>query len=119
MHAALAFAKRSGATSAEPVVPNSRVTVPVVRRTESPRHFSVYTIDPSGRNAISQGLDSPDATTVRVSVGTTVEGGGGGGGGGGEASVPGEDSAPVSVSLQEASRAAAWVSESDSASVLA
>jgi hypothetical protein len=55
--------KKSLAGSADPALPNSRVTTPVLDRTDKPRHFSVKNSVPSSRKAMSQGLWSPDMRT--------------------------------------------------------
>lgn len=66
--------KRSGATSAEPSVPNRRTVLPSVRRADKPRHFSVNSITPSGVKAMSQGFCKPLMTTVRFSRGVSGDG---------------------------------------------
>ena len=48
------------------------MTVPSGRRTESPLHFSVNSIVPSSRKAMSQGFSSPDRTEVWVSFGASA-----------------------------------------------
>src|SRR5882672_10374035 len=82
--------QRSAATRLDPVVPNSRTTVPFARRTDKPRQRSVKKIVwPSGANAKSQPPCSPVITTVRLSFGTPGEGVGAGAGAGAlDASLP-------------------------------
>src|SRR5688572_11821274 len=78
---------RSGATSdgdGDPAVPNKRTVVPFANLADKPRHFSVYSIVPSGVNARSHGFCSPLTTVVRVSVGTSVDAGPAGGGAAGD-----------------------------------
>ncbi len=64
---------RSGATSADPLVPNSRTVFLSARRADRPRHFSVNSITPSGVKAMSHGSCKPAITTVRVSFGASAD----------------------------------------------
>src|SRR6185312_3355590 len=64
---------RSGATSADPPVPNSRTVLLSARRADTPRHFSVNSITPSGVKAMSHGSCKPAITTVRVSFGASAD----------------------------------------------
>src|SRR5262245_25064980 len=51
-------------------MPSRALMVPDGSRTESPRHFSVKNIVPSGRKAMSHVSSRPDMTVVLVRTGT-------------------------------------------------
>ncbi len=53
-------------------MPSRALTVPDGSRTDSPRHFSVKNIVPSGRKAMSHVESRPDITAVLASPGVPL-----------------------------------------------